>query len=223
MPRFKFTFNKWAATYDAEVSKASPTDEWMFGGYDRVLDRVVEYSETEKYDYTSILDIGTGTGNLAARFLKPGRRVYGTDPSRKMRQACSRKYPGIKVIAGDFLKYPRSLPPMDLIVSAYAFHHLTEAEKTRAVVLLKKHLKPGGLVIITDFMYRNTASVDVTAKAIREKWGGDITAAFKSEYPGYYDNLAAAFQKQGFRTDGEQLTVSVWIIRARLLEAFSDV
>jgi len=72
MPRYKKTFNRWSSTYDEEVSKASPTNQWMFGGYDRVLDIIVEYCELEKHNYSSVLDIGIGTGNLAARFLRRG-------------------------------------------------------------------------------------------------------------------------------------------------------
>jgi putative AdoMet-dependent methyltransferase len=137
MPKYKAVFDKWASIYDEEVDKASSTDDWMFGGYDSVLDKAVEYSVGEGNNHSSVLDIGIGTGNLAARFLKRGLQLYGIDPSRKMRKICSKKYPGINVLAGDFLKYPHSMPLVDLIVSAYAFHHLTEAEKTKAIVMMK--------------------------------------------------------------------------------------
>ncbi len=216
MPKYKFTFNKWASTYDEHVSKASLTDDWMFGGYDRVLDKIVEYSGLEEKVYISVLEIGVGTGNLAARFLERGLRVYGIEPSRKMRKACKKKFPGIEVSPGDFLKYPGSLPPVDLIISAYAFHHLTETEKSRAVTMMKNQLKPGGRIVLADFMYQNPAAVLPTADIVRDRNGGDIIGCFKGEYLGYYDNICRAFAGEDFKVDGEQLTVSVWLVRARL-------
>jgi putative AdoMet-dependent methyltransferase len=216
MPRYKKTFNRWASTYDEEVSKASPTGQWMFGGYDRVLDTVVAYCELEKNNYASILDIGVGTGNLAARFLPCGMQVVGIDPSPDMGNICAQKFPAIKVMTGDFLKYPRALKPVDLIVSSYAFHHLTEKEKARAVPLMKKLLKPEGRIVIADFMFKNAVERENTARAIRETGSDDIMTAFEGEYPALYDDLVPLFENAGFKVDGEQLTVSVWIIRARL-------
>jgi SAM-dependent methyltransferase len=188
----------------------------MFGEYDRVLDTAAAYCEPEKNSNKSVLDIGVGTGNLAARFLERGMQVVGVDPSPDMRRICSNKYPEMKVMPGDFLKYPRSLSPVDVIVSTYAFHHLTEKEKTRAVPLFKKHLKPGGRIVLTDFMFKNALERERTARTIRETTGEDMLAAFESEYPALYDDLLPLFEREGFKVDGEQLTVSVWILRARL-------
>jgi putative AdoMet-dependent methyltransferase len=216
MPRYKNTFSRWAAAYDEQVSRASVTGDWMFGGYDRVLDTIVAYCELEKNRYSTVLDIGTGTGNLAARFLERGLKIVGIDPSADMLRIGAAKYPAIKVMTGDFLKYPRSLEPADLIVSAYAFHHLTAREKTKAVPRVKKHLKPGGRIVLADFMFKNAAERECTAQTIRETNGGDILAGFKGEYPALYDDLVPLFEKEGFKVDGEQLTVSVWILRVRL-------
>jgi putative AdoMet-dependent methyltransferase len=210
------SFNRWASTYDSDVARASHTDFWMFGGYDRVLDKVVEYCRLAENSYTSVLDIGIGTGNLAARFASRGLQVTGIDPSAKMRRICRKKFPGIKVMAGDFLKYPRSLPQFDLIISAYSFHHLTAMEKARAVPLMKKLLKPGGRIIIADFMFQNYIEMGRTNKSIRETHNADMVDTFKDEYPGLYDDLKRVLEKEGFKVDGEQLTVSVWIIRACL-------
>jgi putative AdoMet-dependent methyltransferase len=214
--KYDNVFNKWASVYDEQVSQASPTDDWMFGGYDRVLDKVVAYCGLVENSNTSILDIGSGTGNLAARFVEHGMQVIGIDPSAEMRKICRRKYPNIELMTGDFLKYPRALPKADLIVSAYAFHHLTAAEKAQAVPMMKRLLKPKGRIVIADFMFQNAASIDHTNQSIREKSGADMLAAFEDEYPGLYDDLSLILEKEGLRVDGEQLTVSVWIIRACL-------
>ncbi len=216
MPKDKFGFRKWAPTYDEQVAKASPTNEWMFGGYDHVLDKVVEYCQLGANDYSSVLDIGTGTGNLGARFLPHGLKVTGIDPSPDMLKICRKKFPAIKVMTGGFLKYPRALKKVDLIVSAYAFHHLTPEEKAKSVPLMKNLLNLKGRIVIADFMYQNTAAIETTNRIIREKYGGNMAQTFIDEFAGVYDDLTLAFKKEDFRVDGEQLTVSVWIIRACL-------
>jgi len=216
VPKHKKTFNRWASTYDEQVSRASATADWMFGRYDRVLDTVVAYCELEKNHYTSVLDIGTGTGNLAVRFLERGLQVVGIDPSPDMWKISAAKYPAIKVMTGDFLKYPRALKPADLIVSTYAFHHLTEKEKTKAIPRMKKLLKPGGRIVLADFMFKNAVERERIARSIRETTGTDIIGEFRNEYPALYDDLVLLFERESFKVDGEQLTVSVWIIRACL-------
>jgi SAM-dependent methyltransferase len=216
MPKDKFGFKKWAPLYDAQVAKASPTDEWMFGGYDHVLDKVVAYCGLTENSYSSVLDIGVGTGNLGARFLTHELKVTGIDPSLDMLKICRRKFPAIKVMRGDFLHYTRTLGKVDLIVSAYAFHHLKANEKVKAIPMMKNLLKPGGRIIIADFMYQNYIEMGRTNQSILQKHQADMVATFKDEYPGLFDELKLVFEKEGFKTDGEQLTVSVWIIRACL-------
>jgi putative AdoMet-dependent methyltransferase len=216
VPKYKKTFNRWASTYDEQVSRASATADWMFGGYDRILDTVVTYCGLDKNHYTSVLDIGTGTGNLAVRFLPYGMQVVGIDPSPDMWKISAAKYPAIKVMTGDFLKYPRALKLVDLIVSSYAFHHLTEKEKAKAIPRMKKLLEPGGRIVLADFMFKNAAERERTARSIHETTGADIIGEFRNEYPALYDGLVSLFEREGFKVDGEQLTVSVWIIRACL-------
>jgi hypothetical protein len=65
-------------------------------------------------------------------------------------------------------------------------------------------------------MFLNTSEKQLTAKAIREKSGGDILVAFNGEYPALYEDLVTEFKHQGFKVNGEQLTVSAWIIQAKL-------
>ena len=199
MTRYKKTFNRWSSTYDEEVSKASSTADWMFGGYDRVLDRVVAYCDLDKTDCASVLDIGIGTGNLGSRFSRRGMQVFGIDPSPDMRNICAQKNPAVKVMPGDFLKYPRALNPVDLIISAYAFHHLTEKEKAKAIPRMKKLLKPGGRIVMADFMFKNSMEKERTARIIHETTGDDILTEFKAEYPGLYEDIVPLFEWEGFK------------------------
>jgi putative AdoMet-dependent methyltransferase len=212
----RWGFNQWASSYDEDIIEAARSGDWMFGDYNRVLDKVVEYAELDGNSYTTVLDIGIGTGNLAVRFITRGMQVVGIDPSVEMRKICHRKYPDIKVMAGDFLKIPRSLQQFDVILSAYAFHHLTASEKAKAIPVMKRHLKPGGRIIIADLMFQNAIEESRIKRDLREAGRDDILERLADEYPGDYEALAQLFQKEGFSVDGERLTESVWIIRACL-------
>ena len=56
-------FDAWAKSYDQDIKEQS---QFPFDGYERVLDAVVKLAEPQMGH--SVLDLGTGTGNLALRF-----------------------------------------------------------------------------------------------------------------------------------------------------------
>ena len=57
-------FDEWAVAYDTSVSN----EQFPFNGYQRVLRQVVALAEARPG--MSVLDLGTGTGNLAAGFAR---------------------------------------------------------------------------------------------------------------------------------------------------------
>ncbi|MFC1948005.1 class I SAM-dependent methyltransferase [Chloroflexota bacterium] len=210
------TFDEWSLTYDDDMQKADNSDDWMFSGYYHVLDKVVEYCELYKYDNPSILDIGAGTDNLSANFLEKGLMVTAIDPSGKMREICRSKCPSIKVMKGDFLDIP--LPPqsIDIIVSSYAFHHLTEQEKVVSVSLMRDILQPGGRIVIADLMFKNLSEKKTIKGKLINSGESEKFEEIEEEYPAYFEDLEQVFQRKGFSFRGEQLTESVWILCACL-------
>jgi putative AdoMet-dependent methyltransferase len=214
MSQDRWGFDEWAKSYDLDVIRAARAEDWIFQDYERVLDRVVEYCELDKNSYKSVIDIGTGTGNLAARFLKRGLNVIGIEPSIEMRKICQQKHPEMMVEDGDFLTIPLYIPQVDLVVSAYALHHLTPAEKVSAVIEMKRLLKPRGRIVIADLMFRNAAEERRIRQALRETGRNDILDEFKDEYPGLFEELTVIFTEEGLSIQGERLTESVWIISA---------
>ena len=61
-------FDRWASHYDRSVRSSPKT--FPFAGYEQVLDEIV--SRTAVSPSIRILDLGTGTGNLAKRFIELG-------------------------------------------------------------------------------------------------------------------------------------------------------
>lgn len=208
----RWGFDEWAKSYDEDVYDTTRPDQFTFKNYDQVLDKVVEYCDLSHNSYSEVLDIGIGTGNLASRFLSAGIAVTGIDPSHKMSEICEQKFPDITVMPGHFLNIPLSSQSVDLIVSSYAYHHLTPEEKERAALEMKKVLKPGGRIVIADLMFRNTAERNRIESAYRKVGKDEIVEEYADEYPGYFDDLKSAFTLAGFTFRGEQLSEAVWII-----------
>lgn len=216
MAQDRWDFNHWAKSYDEDILEVARANNWMFRDYQRVLNRVVEYCDLAGNSYTTVLNIGMSTGDLASRFLSYDMQVIGIDPSEEMRNICQQKYPEIMVLEGDFLTIPIFLPHVDLIVSAYAFHRLNAVEKMEAVRLMKRFLKPKGRVVIADFMFRNAAEERRIRQVMLEGGRSDILEEFEGKYPGHFEELTIIFNGEGFSFQGERLTGSIWILGAFL-------
>ncbi len=208
----RYGFNEWAKSYDDDVYKAAQNDDWMFGDYDRVLDKIVDYSDLASHKYSNVLDIGIGTGNLAARFLERGLKVIGIDPSNEMRKICQQKLPDVSVLNGDFLTIPLETNSVDLIVSAYAFHHLSGEQKEKAILEMKRLLTLPGRIVIADLMFQNASQEKLIKDKLVKSGKIDLVNEIEDEYLGLFDDLRQSFSREGFVFQGEQLTEAVWIL-----------
>jgi putative AdoMet-dependent methyltransferase len=122
----------------------------------------------------------------------------------------------MEVLRGDFLDIP--LPPesIDIIVSCYAFHHLTEDEKAVSVSLIRDILRSGGRIVIADLMFKNPSEKERLRQDMVSSGRSETFEELNEEYPAYYEDLERSFQRKGFNVCGEQPTDSVWILRACL-------
>jgi putative AdoMet-dependent methyltransferase len=216
MPKDKWGFDRWAKSYDQDVTEAARSNSWMFKDYERILDTVVDYCELASDSYSAVLDIGVGTGNLASRFIEKGINIIGIDTSREMVTICKQKYPDMELRIGDFLKIPLPAQSVALIVSSYAFHHLTLTEKHESVLEMRRVLKPKGRVVIADLMFQDASQERRIKQALRESGQGDVVDEIDEEYPALFTDLEEMFRIEGYIFRGEQLTDSVWIFCAQL-------
>jgi SAM-dependent methyltransferase len=116
-----------------------------------------------------ILDLGIGTGALAARCLahSPRARIVGVDVDPEMLALAARRLPPSTTLTRcNFLRAP--LPPADVAIASFALHHVrTRPAKERFYRRLRKALASDGIFVSADS--HPDADRDA-ASAQREAW-----------------------------------------------------
>jgi tRNA (cmo5U34)-methyltransferase len=129
-------------TYFAMVRSEIP-------GYDR-LQQVLADS-TVGVAATTILDLGSGTGVTAQRVLSvhPGASLIGLDASEAMLAHARELVPDATFLVSE-LEAPLPAGPFELVVSAFAVHHLDGAAKADLFARVAAVLAPGGRFALCD-------------------------------------------------------------------------
>jgi tRNA (cmo5U34)-methyltransferase len=118
--------------------------------YDRLKDEVARAAAGLRVE--RILDLGTGTGETAARVLAtyPNATLVGIDDSAAMLAlARSRLGDGPDLRVGR-LEAPLPAGSFDLVVSALAVHHLDADQKRDLFQRVAHSLWPGGRFVLAD-------------------------------------------------------------------------
>jgi putative AdoMet-dependent methyltransferase len=190
-------FDRWAGSYDDSMRLSN---DFPFVGREQVLDRVVSLAEAGPA--TQVLDIGTGTGEVAARFIRLGCAVWGLDFSGKMLARARMKVPEATFMQGDLR---RDSPPelqrhFDRIVSTYVFHEFPLTEKIDLLRrLLHDPIADGVRAAVGDIAF---ASVEAQ-EAAHWQWPGLWD---EHEYYWAADETMAACASNGLRARYEQVS-----------------
>jgi ubiquinone/menaquinone biosynthesis C-methylase UbiE/predicted transcriptional regulator len=158
-------YDAWAPTYDQRLQTDSAP--LSFVDYERVL--LAAFEQAQAGAGMRVLDLGTGTGNLAAHFLRAGCDLWGLDFSARMLVRAKRKLASLHVVRASVTEpLPPRLPRFDRIVSSYALHDLDlPAKITLLRRLAERHLSHAGRLVIADIAYSSQAA---RAEAKRQ-WG----------------------------------------------------
>ena len=198
-------FDNWAETYDQAVLDVST---FPFTGYDITLDTIVRMAKP--HPGLCVLDLGTGTGNLAFPFSSAGCNLWCTDFSEAMLSRARKKLSNAHFFLHDLrLPLPHELErPFDRIVSAYVFHHF-ELDKKVSIIegLCAHHLSSDGTIFIGDIAFPDTAGRDKLRAELDEKW--------EEEFYWLVDESVFALEKIGMRVRYEQVSscAGVFVIR----------
>ena len=184
-------FDAWADHYDHSVLESG---SFPFYGYGQVLEIILNLSQARPGD--SILDLGTGTGNLAALFSNLGCQVWGLDFSAQMLVRARRKLPQAVFGLADLrvewpLEFQRRFHE---VVSGYTFHHFTLEEKVSLIRrLFAEYLLPGGRVIIGDVAFENASAQDQLHLSLGDEW--------EDEFYWIADEMLDALATAGLRSE----------------------
>ena len=121
--------------------------------YDAFQDAVAGSSWAQDATVQRILELGTGTGETAARLLArhPQAQLTGIDESAGMLEAARRRLPeGRARLRAARLQDPLPAGPFELVVSALAVHHLTTEEKRELFARVREVLVPSGRFVLGD-------------------------------------------------------------------------
>jgi putative AdoMet-dependent methyltransferase len=148
-----------------------------------------------------VLDLGVGTGNLAARFATLGCQLWVTDYSSSMLNVARRKLPEARLVQHDLRHaWPPELDRrFDRIVSSYALHHFELETKVQLMEqLVRRYVARDGWVTIGDLSFASARSMDEFAVSIGDAW----------EVEPYWlaDEAEAALKQAGLRSSYRQVS-----------------
>jgi SAM-dependent methyltransferase len=106
----------------------------------------------------TVVDLGAGTGQFTLEIAPRTGRVVAVDVSpvmlerltTKVRQADLRN---VECVRAGFLTYEHAGPPVDLVYSRLALHHLPDFWKAVALHRMAQLLVPGGTMRLVDVVY----------------------------------------------------------------------
>jgi len=151
------------AEYDERIRTFIPD-------YEEMLDAAAALVRS---DARRIVDLGTGTGALAARCLTraPCARLVGIDVDPAMANVAARRL-GTRAsfVTGDFAR--TAVPACDTLVSSFALHHVrTRTTKARLYARLRRALTGRGQLIVVDCQ----PSADAGLRAAQlDAWGAHL-------------------------------------------------
>lgn len=194
----------WVDRYDEEVA----ADSELYARYDEVLEAVADLAAPEPG--RRILDIGAGTGTLAAICADRGADVVGLDPSERMLAQARAKFGHdhpvqLMLVPDPFLDIPCSDVSFDAVVSTYAFHHVPHRKKPAAVREMVRVLRPGGIWALGDLAFEN-AQEEASAVG-RYNW-------LKDEYFARIEELRPLLAELRMDLAARQFTPVTWVLWA---------
>ena len=102
------------------------------------------------------LDVGCGTGVLAARLADAGYEPTGADPSAGMLDHLRRRRPDIAAVQASGTELPFEPDSFDVVLSVATFHHIAAPAAVRATLAeMVRVSRPGGRVLVWDHNPRN--------------------------------------------------------------------
>lgn len=171
----------------------------------------------------TVVEFGVGAGAVSLAAAETGAEVIAIDVSaaaleRLEEQARQAGLTTLKPVHAGFLTYAHRGPPVDLVVTRFALHHLPDFWKGVALAHIARMLKPGGRLFLQDVVF----SFDpVDHRMAIEHWieeqaknGNAPRSAYeahvRAEHSTFAWVLEALLEKAGFSIIRRELTSPVY-------------
>ena len=165
---------------------------------------------------STLIEIGTGTGNFAIAAAKRCKKVFAIDVSPGMLESARKKAAGISNIEfhnAGFLTYEHSEEPADYVVSQLALHHLPDFWKLIALKRIFRMLKTGGKFFLKDTVYSFDENmhdaffndlIEKIRKAAGTEMATDMETAIRDEYSTMGWVMEGLLRQAGFTIERSQ-------------------
>jgi putative AdoMet-dependent methyltransferase len=190
-------FDNWAAYYDASLQHGG---RFPLSGYEEVLDEVVRTAGAGAG--MKVLDLGVGTGKLAARFAALGCRIWGIDFSARMLARARERLPQAVLVQADLLgEWPLEVSGrFDRIVSTYVLHEFDLPAKVQLLrKLARQHLEDEGRIVVGDVAFPTVGVREQAHERLADLWD-------EEEYYWAADEAAAACEDAGLQVGYRQVS-----------------
>jgi SAM-dependent methyltransferase len=102
------------------------------------------------------LDLGCGTGALAARLSAAGYEMTGVDPSEGMLDVLRSRAPDVRAVKASGTALPFPDDSFDLVLSVAVMHHLADPQDVRRTLAeMVRVASPSGRILVWDHNPRN--------------------------------------------------------------------
>ncbi|QBP40459.1 class I SAM-dependent methyltransferase [Paenisporosarcina antarctica] len=200
-------FDEWVHSYDESVSGKDPEYRDVFTKYDEILLAVAKKS------FGTVVEFGTGTGNLTAKLIAAGYSVIGIEPNAAMRTVTAKRFPELTIVDGDLLVF-EAPQKVDTFVSTYVFHHLKDPDKEKALSLYASLLPIGGKIVFADTVFTSEEAKQAQISKERARGFNNVADDLEREYYTTIPILTETFEKAGFTVQFEQMNDFVWLMDA---------
>jgi tRNA (cmo5U34)-methyltransferase len=165
--------------FDASADRYDRVRRQLIPCFDDFYRAAVEAIPFDTADSLRVLDLGAGTGLMAAFVLRSFARAHVTlvDVSDEMLARARERFAGqperVEFVVMDYAR--ADLPgTYDLVVSALSIHHLADEDKVSLFSRVREALRPGGAFVNADQV---RGSTDVTDRRYVDAWMARVRAS----------------------------------------------
>ena len=198
----------------AEQARIYDERHQKFRDFRKEFTGMMDYLGMRDPEKRTVVDLGCGTGTVAAYAAEVFEVVYAVDVSEAMLEQAQIKAGGrfknLFFVRGGFLTYAHAAAPVDLVITKAALHHLPDIWKQIALRRINRLLNSGGQFYLHDVVFqfdpadyatRIDAWIGGLAQVAGDTFRRDVEAHIRSEYSTFDWILRGLLERAGFAVE----------------------